>query len=467
MFVNREREIEQLERLHASDRAELFILYGRRRVGKTELLRVFQSGRPGVYFVGTLSSDADQLAAFSEQVWRAVHPGAPAGFRFPSWEAAFYFLGELPGKPVVVLDEFTYIVAGNRSIPSILQKVWDEVLSKRQILLILCGSYVGMMEREVLSHQAPLYGRRTASALLQPLPLSAVGAFLPRYNAIQRIEVMAVLGGMPYYLQAFSDSMNLLANIRTHVLDTRGRLFSEPRLLLMDELREPRNYFSIMRAIAHGQTRLNEITQEAKVGESPVTARYLDVLQRLRLVKRVVPVTEPRPEKSRKGVYRIIDPFLRFWFTFVHPNMGSLEMGLADSILDQRVKPRLDQFVSQAFEDLSREFILGLATSGKLPFLPERIGSWWDDNEEIDVVALSEADGALLAAECKWSNRPVGVDVLGELERKVAVMERTSREQRPNVTLALFSKSGFTDALRKIARKRGVVLVSADRLDRT
>ncbi len=462
MFINREPELEHLQQLYQSDRAELFILYGRRRVGKTELLRAFCEGKPHVFFIATLSSDHDQLAAFSQEVWRFDHTQVSEGFTFPSWEAAFRALADLPGRPVVVLDEFTYLISGNKAIPSILQKVWDEALRHTRIFLVLCGSYVGMMEREVLGYQAPLYGRRTGSYLLQPLELPAAALFFPSYSPIEQIEVWAVLGGMPYYLRTFSDEMDIFTNIRTHILHDKGSLYNEPQLLLMEELREPRNYFSILRAIAQGRTRLNEIAQSAGVGDARTTARYLDILQQMRVVKRIVPASESRPEKSKKGLYQIADPFLRFWFRFVHPHRGSLELGLADAVLEQRVQPTFDQFVGYAFEEAAREHVARLARAGKLPFLPERIGAWWERGEEIDVVAISDAEGAVLVGECKWSVNPVGLNVLVDLKRKAQVLGASGRW--PKVSYALFAKAGFTPELRTVAAAEGVRLVQATEL---
>ena len=323
MFINRVSELTHLEELYRSGRAELFVLDGRRRVGKTELVRAFCESKPNVFFIATLGSDSDQLAAFSQAIWRFNHGEGAEGFTFPSWEAAFRALSDLPGRPIVVLDEFTYLISGNKAIPSILQKAWDAWLRNTQVFVILCGSYIGMIEREVLGYQAPLYGRRTGGYLLQPLELPAAAAFFPRYAPLQRTEAWAVLGGMPYYLGVFSDADDIFANIRRHILDVQGTLYNEAHLLLMEELREPRNYFSILRAVAQGDTRLNEIAQAAGVGDGATAARYLDTLQQMRVVRRVVTATESQPEKSRKGLYQIADPFLRFWFRYVHPYRNS------------------------------------------------------------------------------------------------------------------------------------------------
>jgi uncharacterized protein len=467
MFIDRDLELQQLERLYHSSRAELFILYGRRRVGKTELLRAFCVEKAHIFFIATLSSDQDQLSTFSQQVWSVLHPSSSDGqndlngFRFPSWEAAFRALADLPGRPVVVMDEFTYLINGNKAIPSILQKVWDETLKTTKLFLILCGSYIGMMETEVLGYQAPLYGRRTGSLLLPPLELPAAGLFFPAYDPVQVLETWAVVGGMPYYLQSFSGDRDVMANIRFQVLDhQQGQLYNEPRLLLMEELREPRNYFSILRAIAQGKTRLHEITQEAGVGDVNTTGRYLDILQQMHLITRRVPVTEPQPEKSKKGIYQVDDHFLRFWFRFVHQNLGSLDLGLEDAILEQKIRPGFDAFVAGAFEEAARAFIGRLARAGELGFLPERIGAWWNKDAEIDVVAINQADNALLLGECKWWIHPVGINVLNDLKQKAELVTQTDRPLK--VTYFLFSRSGFTPDLQVLANREKVLLITVN-----
>ena len=266
---------------------------------------------------------------------------------------------------------------------------------------------------------------------------------------------------MPYYLSAFSDQVDIFANIREQILDVRGLLYTEPRLLLLEELREPRNYFSILRAIAQGSTRLNEIAQKAGVGDSPVTARYLDILQQMRLVYRSVPATESQPEKSKKGIYHIADFFLRFWFRYVHPYQNALDLGMADGILAQRVRPTFEQFVSYGFEEAARAYVSRLARKAQLSFLPERIGSWWDHSNEIDVLAVSDSERALLVGECKWSTSPVGSDILEDLKRKTQMLQRTKSWDR--ITYFLFAKSGFTPALQEQASKEvDVHLISVE-----
>lgn len=457
MFINREAELTQLEELYHSQAAQLFILYGRRRVGKTELLRSFCADKPHIFFVATLSSDASQLAAFSQEIWRFLHGEVAEGFTFPGWEAAFQALASLPGRPVVVLDEITYLIEGNKSLPSVLQKVWDERLRDSGIFLVLCGSYLGIIEREILNYRAPLYGRRTGANHLRPLHLPAAAAFFPNYSAIEQMEAWAVLGGMPYYLRIFSDQQDIYANILQHILSNQGTLHNEPQLLLMEELRDPRNYFSILRAIAQGRTRLNEIAQAVGEGDGRSITRYLDILRQMGVVEREVSVTERQPEKSRRGVYRLRDAFLRFWFRFIHPNQGSLGMGLGAAVLEQRVRPGFDQFVSYAFEEAAQEYLSHLAQRGRLPFLPERIGRWWLADEEIDVVAINDTERALLVAECKWTARPVGVNILADLQRKAQRL--MGNDEWSQIAFALFARAGFTPALQEAAAAENILLV--------
>lgn len=465
MFIDRKTELDLLDQRYRTNQAELFVLYGRRRVGKTELLHAFCSDKPHIFFIATLSSDSEQLATFSQQVYGFTHADVPAGFSFPSWEAAFQALADLPmqPKPIIVLDEFTYLISGNKAIPSILQKVWDEKLKNIKIMVVLCGSYIGMMETEVLGYRAPLYGRRTAGLLLRPMDLSSAALFFPGYSTEEKFIAWAVVGGMPYYLRTFQDFQDIFTNIRQHILDAQsGTLFNEPRLLLLEELREPRNYFSILKAIAQGRTRLNDIAQGAGIGDATTVARYLDILQQMRLITRRVPATETQPEKSKKGMYQIDDHFLRFWFRYVHPNQSSLDLGLADAILQQRIKPDLDHFVAAAFEEAAITFIGKLAQAGELDFIPERIGGWWNRETEIDALAINHSEKIALVGECKWTVHPVGQSVLDDLRLKVEVLMKNHEINK--VQFALFARNGFTPDLKDRSEKEGILLFTVDSL---
>ena len=460
MFTNRERELEALEQRYTSDRAELFVLYGRRRVGKTELLREFCRDKRHIFYVADLGTEATALAEFTRQISAFAYDRPDAISPFASWDAAFEFLVPYAREErlVVVIDEFTYLIQINPAIPSILQRLWDTRLKDTHIMLILCGSYVGMMEQHVLAYRAPLYGRRTGQWKLAPLDFWAAQAFFPRLSAEDKVRAFAVLGGIPAYLVHFQDVDELMTAIEENILTPGAFLYEEPRFLLLEELRDPHRYFAILEAIAAGKTRHNEIAQAAGINTSSLRF-YLDTLQEMDLVERVVPATVEKPHKYKRAIYRLKDNFFRFWFRFVYPNRSILEGGDV-AYVRRHVERFLDEFTALVFEEISRQYIMRLHRTGRLTWMPERVGAWWDGKEEIDVVAVNFREGRVLLGECKWSTRPIGMGVLQALRAKAG---RLPLERWQDVTYALFSRSGFTDEVRQRAKVGGdVVLVGVE-----
>ncbi|MHB8088725.1 MAG: ATP-binding protein, partial [Anaerolineaceae bacterium] len=442
MFVNRLSELELLEKRFDSGKAEFFVLYGRRRVGKTELMARFCEGKRAVFFVSDLGSEISLRTALSSTINAIIFGPGQMDAVYSSWEALFQALGQAAQKErlVVVLDEFPYMVAAHTPLASILQKTWDQTLKNSQIMLILCGSYIGMMEETVLGYQAPLYGRRTAQYLLEPLQFKDARLFFPSFPNEDQVRAYAVYGGTPAYLHTIEPNKSFKENIQENILARGSYLYDEVRFILQQELREPRNYFAILQALAAGKTRLNEIKQAT--GIDGATA-YLDTLQQLHLIERLVPVTETQPQKSRRGIYRLKDHYLRFWFRYVHPNRSQLERGGTHSILENQVLPEIDHFSSLAFEEICQQYFWQNGLSGKLSFLPENIGRWWSANEEIDLVVVGERDAILV--ECKWSSQPVGTNILADLEGKASVVQPELGDRK--IQFALCSRSGFTPQL--------------------
>jgi AAA+ ATPase superfamily predicted ATPase len=442
MFVNRVSELELLEKRYASGKAEFFVLYGRRRVGKTELLARFCEGKRSIFFVSDLGSEISLRTALSAAVNETLFGPSQMNAVYSSWEDLFRVLAQaaLSERLVVVLDEFPYLMAAHPPLGTILQRLWDQTLKNSQIMLILCGSYIGMMEETVLGYQAPLYGRRTAQYLLEPLQFKDARLFYSSFPLDAQVRAYAVYGGTPAYLHTVQPELPLKDNILDGILSRGSFLFDEVRFILQQELREPRNYFAILQAIAASKTRLNEIKQAT--GIEGATA-YIDTLQQLHLVERLVPVTETQPHKSRRGIYRLKDHYLRFWFRYVHPNRSQLERGGAQMILENQVMPEIDHFTSLTFEEVCQQFFWQAGLSGKLPFIPNNIGNWWNANEEIDLIVMGERDAILV--ECKWATKPVGTDILAQLERKKQLV-KPGLENR-QIRFALCSRSGFTPQL--------------------
>lgn len=468
LFINRETELDVLGRaLDAPDPA-FFVLYGRRRVGKSALLHRVCQDRRHVYYTADLGSRQDQLTSFSSCLAQGLGEPEWANAVLPSWEDAFRLcLERARHEPLVlVLDEFQHLVNADASLASVLQRLWDTEVPLSRLSIVLCGSYVSFMEREVLGVRNPLYGRRTGQLLLRPLSFRHAGRFLPGWDAADRMTATGILGGVPAYLQRFDPALDIEPNVLRAILGIGAPLLDEPRFLMMEELREPQLYYSLCRAIAHGHGRPNEIAQAAGLSGRGSLSPYLASLREMHFIERRVPVSERNPERTRRGLYRLSDPFLRFWFRFVLPNQTALETGDADLVWQRKIKPHLAQHVAMAFEDAAREALLSRNRSGGLPAVYDRIGGWWRGSHEVDLVAVAD-DGPLLLGECKWTSRPVGTNVLRDLEAKIPAVKADLSRPPSRVDLALISRCGFTPNLRKESEERSVLLLTVeDILDR-
>jgi len=454
MFVNRVSELALLEKHYGSGQAELYVLYGRRRVGKTELLAHFCEGKHNIFFVADQVSEQVQRANLSKAVNEVLFGSGQSGAVYSTWEDLFSALARqaMSERLIVVLDEFPYLVTSYPPLASILQRVWEQSLKNSQIMLILNGSYIGMMEETVLGYKAPLYGRRTAQYLLEPLEFLDAQNFFQPYDPEDRLRAYAVYGGTPAYLQTIRPTVPLDENILNGILQRGSTLYDEVRFVLQQELREPRNYFAVLQAIASGNTRSNEIKQTTGLDN---IAPYLETLQQLHLIERVVPVTETQPHRSRRGMYRLKDNYLRFWFRFVLPHRSQLERGAAKVVFSTFIQPELDHFASNVYEQVCQQILWKMGLNGRLPFMPKQIGGWWKANREIDLAVVGEDQ--LMLVECKWSNRAVGTDILSELEAK---SENALHEAGMNkVSFALCSRSGFTENMQALAKSRQDVLL--------
>jgi AAA+ ATPase superfamily predicted ATPase len=469
MLIDRESELEELNLLLAEPRASLLAVTGRRRLGKTTLLAHWAqaSGQPYLYWVASRAPDAILLREFSQLVWRQAHPGdeMPADFSYDTWESAFRQTARLAEdrRFIVILDEFPYAVESNHALPSILQNAWDHSLKPTRVLMVLCGSYIGMME-QLMHYQAPLYGRMVGPLRVAPLPFSALQAFFPRYSAEQRVAVYAMLGGVPAYLERFDDGVSLADNVRRHLFRETGLFRVDPDYLLQDAVREPQQYLAVLLAIAAGQHRPVDIASMAGMKSANHLDPYLVRLRDLGFIRRETPATVPpvKQATARNARYVLEDNYLRFYFRFIWPERGLLEQRLYDRVW-ATIEEGLRGFVGlNAFEELSRQWVLHQARLGKLPFLPEQVGSHWSPEAQVDVVAISWREKAILLGEAKWGPDPVGQAVIRELAAK---SEKVAPGEDWQVHYAFFARSGFTEPAQAEARRLGASLVDLARLD--
>ena len=387
-FIGRQSELQTLEQEYRRD-GGFVVIYGRRRVGKTRLIKEFIKDKPAVYFLATEEVEAQSMKRMAGVIARATGNVLLGNVTFSDWADLFRAVAayQPDQKKVIVLDEFPYMVKTNPAFPSILQNIWDEFLQDSNIMLILSGSLIGMMKKHALSYDSPLYGRRTAQIRLMPLPFTAVYAAqsLPFEQAVQQY---ALTGGVPKYLEFFTEQEPLIDQIRSIVLSKNGFLYEEPNFLLRDEVQTPINYFSIIRVIADGNHKLSKICGVLEQ-ESPSISPYLATLSELGFVVKETPITEKNPEHSRKGLYFVSDNFTRFWFRYVYPYKGELELDNQQIVLDELQKTFISSFVAFAYEDVCKNIFAELCRNGQLAFVPSRIGSYWHNDlnadTEIDV----------------------------------------------------------------------------------
>jgi uncharacterized protein len=460
-FIDRQRELAFLNDAGKNKESQLVVIYGKRRVGKTELVKQFFKSIPHIYFLADKTSEKDQLRALSEKVALQFGDDFLLSRGFGNW---YEFFRYLKGKDrvVVAIDEFPFLIESNQAIPSIFQKGWDEDLRDSGTFLILLGSSIGMMETEVLGYKSPLFGRRTGQLLVEPLNFLDAKRFSPHWSNEDFMYAYATLGGTPAYLLQFDYTQDYWTNVRRAILTREAYLSVEPEFILRQELREPRNYFAILRALSMGKTRPGEIINETGFDKN-IIGKYLSVLSDLRIITREVPFTEKSPEKSKKGIYTIDDNFFRFWFNFVFPNRSFIEEDELDYVLEKKIKPTIDIFTSRTFEEVCRSFVKRGMVKG-LRF--NKVGRWWSRDGEIDIVAANDDDNAILFGEVKWSNKRVGVDLLADLKRKAALVgwgigDRKERKEY----YALFSRKGFTPDMERVAKKEGVYLVAVNDMD--
>ena len=469
MFVDRERELTFLDdALAREDRGQMILLYGRRRVGKTELLRhwAMGSGLPYTYWMADKEPPALQrrklfARLFDTPLNRAIDFTAWSEF----WEWSAPRLAQK--RQILILDELPYAITGDSAMLTSLQYAWDHYLQNSPVILVLCGSHVNVMQT-IQSHHSPLFGRLTGQWALAPLPFYALKLFFPGWSAEERVAAYAIVGGVPAYLRWLDPQRSLSDNIR-HVIAAPGSMFmAEPTLLLYDEVREPAVYLAILQAIGAGYHTPKEIGDASLISQSHLST-YLNTLQELRLVKRRLPatLTTAQQRKSRQGRYHLSDPYLRFYFRFLAPHLDTLAF-TPNQVLDH-IQKELRAFVGQtAFEELSQEWLAGRGRLGELPFTPQAIGQHWSRHVQVDVAAVNWDSRDILLGECKWGAEPVSRQSVRELvEQKAPKTLRLllGEGQGWRVHFAFFARAGFTAAAAAELEQRGALRVTLAQMD--
>lgn len=453
MFIGRERELKRLDAMYRSGKLEVAIVYGRRRVGKTTLINEFCKDKRTVFFAALENSAEMNLFALSAAIGESAGGSGMAEFSYRSFaDALKQICAMAQGERLVfVIDEYPYLAQAEPSFSSLLQNFLDHAFQTTKLFLILCGSSMSFMERQVLGYQSPLYGRRTGQFKLLPFDYRDTGKWFPDYSWEEQAVMYGITGGIPLYLEQFSPQKTIRENLLNALFDRNAMLFEEPSNLLKQELREPATYNAVITAVASGKSRLSEIASTVGL-ETSLCSKYLTNLSALGIVRRETPVTEPN---SKRPVYLLEDLFFRFYYAFVPRNAAAILSGRMERAYQAAVESRLTDYMGLVFERMCRDYLLYY--DEHLPFPLRSIGQWWGGNPrtqkqaQIDVVALSAEDRSAIVGSCKFRNEPLPEGELARMEEYAAAMGGFSRYY-----YYLFSKSGFGGTLS--ARQDGVNL---------
>ena len=433
-FVDRGKEVAFLDRRYRDKDFDLIVIYGRRRIGKTELIKEFIKNKPHIYFLCDKKGTERNILRFKKKL--SFFLDEPVIATNDLEEIFSYLLKKVKGKTVIVFDEFSYLVEKDKDVPSVFQVVVDELLSKKDLMLILCGSSVSMMILGALSYKSPLYGRKTGHVNLQELDFKYLYDVFPKKETKEIVDVYATLGGVPFYLEKFSPNKSVFENIDENIISKEGKLYEETDFLLKTELREPDVYKTIIEAVANGATKVVEIANRSGMKAGDID-KYLKTLIRLGILKKSIPVTEIR---SKRSVYSVEDNFFDFWFRFCEPYKSDLEMG-ETKVVKEIIKKDFNSYVGKKFEKLISRYIN--------VFLPDfqKTGKWWgyyrekDERKtaEIDIVGLNEKKEEICFVECKWQDNVNAEKTFSALKKKseLVIWNKDKRKEH----YAIFARS--------------------------
>lgn len=462
MFIGREKELQELEKRYKSSGFQFVVIYGRRRIGKSFLIKHFIQKYNSIYFVATEQNERNLLKSFSNSIKEQISKKHDFVGDFNDWEQAFDYLAKISLKIrlIFVIDEYPYLAKSFPAISSILQKVIDERFINSKLFLILCGSSMSFIEKQVLGYESPLYGRRTAQIKLKQMQYYEAIKFFTKWENEEKLLAYSVCGGVPQYLSFFSKYKTLKDAIINELLNVDAHLYEEPESLLKQELREPALYNSILSALAGGKNKLNELA-DATGKSSNLLVTYLKNLISLEIVDKSLPVEE---NNVKKTIYKITDNLYGFWYAFIQSYSSILQVRTPEEIFEKKIKPFLPDYFGKIFERICLQYLMKQMEIGNISEFYEHFGSWWGTNpqkrqsEEIDIVMTNKTN--ILLGECKWQNKLMGLETFYRLEERGNII-RNNRD----ICYYLFSKSGFEQKLIDYSKNnKKLYLVTVDDL---
>lgn len=458
-FYCRENELRKLNKRYADNKFECIIIYGRRRVGKTALINEFCKDKPTIFFSALNTTGKENLEALSKAIMNFERPDLVSTPEFKTYDSALEELTILSKdkRIVFVIDEYPYLAKAKPAISAMLQHIIDHKWSDSKMYLILCGSSMNFMENQVLGKESPLYGRRTGQFKIMPLDYKETALFHPNLSCQDNSLIYGITGGVPHYINKLDVRTDLDEALLDNFFDRSSYLYEEPGNLLKQELREPAIYNAIIKAIAEGASRMNDI--KMKVGEeSSIVARYLKTLTELGIIKKETPITE---KPGKKTIYLLEDNFFRFWYRFIPSNISAIDSGRIEKIYNRAIKQQLSDYMGLIFEKMCRDYLLYY--SDNLPIELREIGQWWGTDSkkkkqiQIDIVGTPVEGNSFIIGSCKYKNEKIGIDELELMKDYSSVFGKGT-----NYHYYIFSKGGFTDGLLQAQERGEVHLISLE-----
>lgn len=470
MFIGRERELHALEAVYKKPGFGMMVLYGRRRVGKSTLIREFIKEKKAIFYTATKVGSEKNLEFFSRQVLEALDP-AYADASFTSLDNVLDIItNKAPesGKIVLVIDELPYWAEKDEALLSILQKYIDTKWQDKNLMLILCGSVLSFMEKKVLSEKSPIFGRRDSQIKLEAFNYKESALFVPAYSAEEKAICYGVTGGVAKYLTLIDSEKSLDENITKLFFQTDGYLFDEVKNLLTQEFTDVTLVNNIIEQIALGENTLNLIA--SKVHEKDATVLYsLERLMEVGLVQKRRCAGEEKNKK--KTQYVIKDHMFKFWYRFIPRAISVIEMDQGHLYYEKIVKPQLHSFMGSVFEEMCRYYTLEQGIQGRFGSFITEVGTWWGvepltdsaggkymQPADIDIVGISSSDKTAVIGECKFKNEKIDKEVYETLVRRARLLPGVNYITR----FLLFSLSGFSKWFEEDAAPNTVLITAED-----
>lgn len=462
-FVARENELDDLEEMYESSNFEMAVIYGRRRVGKTALIKEFIKDKPAIYFQGIEATKELNLGYLSDSIMDFENPNRiNKNFIFPDFKTAFSQIQDIANqqkkKLVFVLDEFPYLAESAPEVSSLLQYAIDHIYKNfDNIMLILCGSSMSFMVHQVLGDKSPLYGRKTGQLKIRPFDIFDMKKALPDVNDEDLLAYYGITGGVPQYMNFIRPDDSVSENIKRLFLKQTAPLQDEVNVLLQEELRKPATYYSILVAIANGKNKANDIYQTIGLNSASQLSPYLNRLMELEILERRAPILETNKKKS---IYAIKDSMFKFWFKFISGEQDQIALGQIDAVL-ANIMSELPRFLGSIFEQASIDWIW---KNHDLPLIPREVKSWWGYNpilkrqDEIDVVAINYNNQEAIIGECKWRNsRKLNSEMLTNLQKRAMLFSEINKIKKNY--LYFFVKNCNSDFVEKAKNKNIKVVI--------